>query len=47
VAALAAAAASQADVGGDAAVALRRAALVHDLGSVGVPNEIWDKPGPL
>ena len=26
---------------------LRRAALVHDLGRVGVPNSIWDRPGPL
>ena len=26
---------------------LRRAALVHDLGRVGVENGIWDKPGPL
>ncbi len=26
---------------------LRRAALVHDLGRLGVPNTIWDKPGPL
>lgn len=26
---------------------LRRAALVHDLGRVGVENTIWDKPGPL
>ena len=26
---------------------LRRAALVHDLGRVAVPNGIWDKPGPL
>ncbi len=26
---------------------LRRAALVHDLGRLGVPNMIWDKPGPL
>jgi HD-GYP domain-containing protein (c-di-GMP phosphodiesterase class II) len=24
-----------------------RAALVHDLGKLGVPNTIWDKPGPL
>ena len=24
-----------------------RAALVHDLGRVAVPNSIWDKPGPL
>ena len=26
---------------------LRRAGLVHDLGRTGVPNTIWDKPGPL
>ena len=26
---------------------LRRAALVHDLGKAGIPNGIWDKPGPL
>ncbi len=26
---------------------LRRAGLVHDLGRLGVPNSIWDKPGPL
>ena len=26
---------------------LRRGALVHDLGRVGVENGIWDKPGPL
>lgn len=25
----------------------RWAALVHDLGRVGVPNGIWDRPGPL
>ena len=24
-----------------------RAALVHDVGRVGVPNGIWDRPGPL
>ncbi|MGH9224016.1 MAG: HD-GYP domain-containing protein, partial [Acidimicrobiales bacterium] len=27
--------------------ALRHAALVHDLGRVGVPNGVWEKPGPL
>lgn len=27
--------------------AIRRAALVHDLGTTAVPNSIWDKPGPL
>jgi HD-GYP domain-containing protein (c-di-GMP phosphodiesterase class II) len=26
---------------------LRRAALVHDLGRLGVSNAVWDKPGPL
>ena len=26
---------------------LRRSALVHDLGRLGVSNAIWDKPGPL
>ena len=26
---------------------VRRAALAHDLGRVGVPNAIWEKPGPL
>lgn len=32
---------------GTEASPLRRAGLVHDLGRVGVPNGIWDKPGPL
>ena len=27
--------------------ALRRAGLVHDIGTTAVPNSIWDKPGPL
>jgi len=26
---------------------IRHAALVHDLGRVGVPNGIWEQPGPL
>jgi len=26
---------------------VRRAGLVQDLGMLGVPNQIWDKPGPL
>ncbi len=26
---------------------VRRAALAHDLGRVGVSNAIWEKPGPL
>lgn len=29
------------------AAELRRAACVYDLGRLGVPNTIWDKPGPL
>ena len=29
------------------AAELRRAACVHDLGRLGVPNTVWDKPGPL
>jgi HD-GYP domain-containing protein (c-di-GMP phosphodiesterase class II) len=31
----------------DATATLRRAALVHELGTTAVPNSIWDKPGPL
>src|ERR687887_872136 len=31
----------------DDVLVLRRAALVHDLGRLGVSNAIWDKPGPL
>ena len=42
VARLAAAAVSPAD-----APLLRHAGLLHDLGRVGVPNGIWDKPGSL
>jgi len=26
---------------------LERAALVHEFGTTGIPNSIWDKPGPL
>lgn len=47
VARLAAAAADHAGLPDEAVVELRRAALVHDLGRAGVPNTIWDKPGPL
>jgi HD-GYP domain-containing protein (c-di-GMP phosphodiesterase class II) len=32
---------------GEAATAVRRAGLVHDLGRLGVPNTVWDKPGGL
>ena len=31
----------------DTVVALRRAALLHEIGTTVVPNSIWDKPGPL
>jgi HD-GYP domain-containing protein (c-di-GMP phosphodiesterase class II) len=31
----------------EVATTLRRAALVHDFGTTGVPNSIWDKPGSL
>src|SRR5262249_33544264 len=34
-------------LGEGAATQVRRAGLVHDLGRLGVPNTIWDKPGPL
>lgn len=32
---------------GHDAAAIRRAALVHEIGTTVVPNSIWDKPGPL
>jgi HD-GYP domain-containing protein (c-di-GMP phosphodiesterase class II) len=47
VAELAEAAAWRLDLPVEDVAALRRAALVHDLGRVGVPNSIWEKPGPL
>jgi HD-GYP domain-containing protein (c-di-GMP phosphodiesterase class II) len=47
VARLAAGAAQAAGLPDDAVTDLRRAAHVHDLGRSGVPNTIWDKPGPL
>jgi HD-GYP domain-containing protein (c-di-GMP phosphodiesterase class II) len=31
----------------DAVTTVRRAALLHDFGTTGVSNFIWDKPGPL
>ena len=42
-----AAAAGAAGLPDDDAVALGRAALVHDVGRVGVPNGVWDRRGPL
>lgn len=47
VADLAAEAATGMGLREDEVVAVRRAGLLHDLGRTGVPNTIWDKPGPL
>jgi HD-GYP domain-containing protein (c-di-GMP phosphodiesterase class II) len=47
VAALAETAAGHYGLGEGDTTLLRRAALVHDLGRLGVPNVIWDKQGPL
>ena len=44
---MSATAATAAGLSDDDAVALHRAALVHDVGRVGVPNGIWDHPGAL
>jgi HD-GYP domain-containing protein (c-di-GMP phosphodiesterase class II) len=47
VAELAAAAAARAGLPGDEVQSVRCAALLHDIGRLGVPNTIWDKPGTL
>lgn len=47
VAELAAAAAATVGLPGDDVVLVRRAALVHDIGAIGVSSGILDKPGPL
>ena len=47
VAELAEAAASDLGLAHNEVVSVRRAGLLHDLGRTGVPNGIWDKPGPL
>jgi HD-GYP domain-containing protein (c-di-GMP phosphodiesterase class II) len=47
VAGLAARAAEQLGLGDAQVRTVRRAALVHDLGRMGVSNAIWDKRGPL
>jgi HD-GYP domain-containing protein (c-di-GMP phosphodiesterase class II) len=44
---LAAAAAAVCGLEGAEVVRVRRAALVHDLGVVGVPCGVWDRPGPI
>jgi DNA-binding CsgD family transcriptional regulator len=47
VAALAADAAAALGMGAAEALLVCRAARVHDLGNVSVPNRVWDKRGPL
>lgn len=47
VANLAAAAAQRFGLPAREARELRRAALLHDLGRLGIPNVLWDKGGPL
>lgn len=47
VAELARRAATRAGLGASEAALLRRAGLLHDLGRIGVPNGIWDKPASL
>jgi HD-GYP domain-containing protein (c-di-GMP phosphodiesterase class II) len=47
VAELAEAAAWRANLNEDDVTLIRRAALAHDLGRVGVPNSIWEKPAGL
>jgi HD-GYP domain-containing protein (c-di-GMP phosphodiesterase class II) len=47
VAELAEAAAWRTGMPADSVTLLRRAALAHDLGRIGVSNAIWEKPGPL
>jgi HD-GYP domain-containing protein (c-di-GMP phosphodiesterase class II)/DNA-binding CsgD family transcriptional regulator len=47
VAGLAAAAAADLALNAEEVAAVRRAALVHDLGRAAVSVHVWDKPGPL
>lgn len=47
VARLAADAATAAGLDGDAVTTVRRAGHVHDVGRIGVTNQIWSKPGTL
>jgi HD-GYP domain-containing protein (c-di-GMP phosphodiesterase class II) len=47
VAALAEAAGKLSGLDADECTALRRAALLHDLGRAGVPNSIWERKGKL
>lgn len=47
VARLATAAATAAGCSADVVTTVRRAAHVHDVGRIGISNQIWSKPGPL
>jgi len=47
VAALAASAAAAVGFGENDVALVRRAGLLHDIGRVGIPTGIWEKPGPL
>jgi HD-GYP domain-containing protein (c-di-GMP phosphodiesterase class II) len=47
VAELALAAANELGWAGTEATTLYRAALLHDIGRVGIANGVWEKPGPL
>ena len=47
VAELAEAAAWRLGLSAESVTLVRRAALAHDLGRIGVSNAIWEKPGPL
>jgi HD-GYP domain-containing protein (c-di-GMP phosphodiesterase class II) len=47
VAALASAAGASLGLGDERVDVLRRAGLMHDMGRLGVPNTIWDKPAHL
>jgi HD-GYP domain-containing protein (c-di-GMP phosphodiesterase class II) len=47
VAALAAGAAARLGLPAGEVTLVERAALVHDLGAIGVSTGVWDKPGPL
>lgn len=47
VAELAEAAAWRMSMPAESVTLVRRAGLAHDVGRVGVPNSIWEKPGPL
>ena len=47
LASLASNAARVAGLSEDDATMISRAALIHDIGRVGIPSGIWDRPGPL